>query len=1374
MNEYLKKPWDENPPDKYDIESSEFIKNNFHAFEYWRLMLEISHFFIDASRYDPITGKSMNQSLINILDVLNQEHKKIDIIPEDNIYRTCEKCFKALEYIISNPRRKILREHLILPIHKAKEMDTRCMTWLSKQPGRKLREKIGAKQKVMTVKRNSSYDILENRVVVRFIKDFKTFLSNRINWLPSTNQQDIKILKDTLKLLKTLPDSKLSNIERAIEIKPNNVLLSDKKYNRIWRAVHWLRHYDEEIALLWNNGINRFTSLITWRIITELRSFNEIILFDEFCKVEPGFKTKNAGIILYGNIDDSIQRKNLYILGNKIYKLQVGSINSSLMIIIEEFINNKTIKYSSKNRKIINFNFNFDIDFDNKVIFSSNIFENNKKTKTITKKVSLDNIDALISLIINDIKKDFNLTKPIIKKMIKKDVSGNIGANFSLISPGIIYENNIVKLDSYLYSVKLSLGEDFDYLVGKKNRILNPFFGDIISINGFWSEKKQNHREIPEMLYRVLDKIKINSNISSFSNLAIAFPDNMDEFNQIEMRSSISTLFGKISFPWRSVSTLLGWQTLEDFKKSGIREGNAVIVLDTDATELTFSCLIAHYDEKLENYSNSKGIYWERRPLFIEVSGLGELSFIEFQRRYLFLYIKEKFGNLKDKKKIVDFILNTGKCEELILNKKEIYIPINKDETEWIKINYDSNIIKEIVNKWIKFFNDKYRKLSMELKPNKIKASIKVKEIKFVIVGHLLSLNKIKNTIQSKKIISLYRDIDLIAKGAESYLNRFDNGLKTYKDWVPELWLKTQRDKIQLSEGRLVSPGEKISEDIKKVLVLPANQEFIAFPLSRDENSDKDMAFEAILESSHFPLSKPMDIKMKVEYVYGEGAFRLIILPYKIENPPFKELEVKWKRGDEGKKQQAASIKNERPQMPAKINPEPIIDNIVNMIDDFENYFNDEKFLSRVTSIADLKKGMIFKGEIVNIIKNGLFIDNGYGVDSYMYTSETDNYLAGDIIYSEILKIKENEFTTISDFNELKEGYLFTGVVNEVKWNGYMVDIGIYEKGFLYDKGKEYNIVEGDTIWVKIGKINPDGFYFLNLVNKYSVSLINLKSKYIEIELKKILQTSFEKLNKKSINNINNIIVPKLLKNQNTEYLLNYLGDFCPEYIIDNILGDIKSNNGDIQRHAYLQIGYLFASKLKNKKLLKEVMKQVLFLYNDKQNLKSFNRLNRPLGALAMGIWGNEEFIHSLNNLDSNYIHILLGIIEERYKRLPADIKKNKDIMNDKYKIGMLSVPFRNNNELLFGLLMLRGQDNDLFKAGTPRILKIAKKIIEIDRVFMENGHESKSRFNFELSSEDDKERKKDMSKFVYILNSYLTGEDVSSRIKIKDISLDD
>jgi hypothetical protein len=56
----------------------------------------------------------------------------------------------------------------------------------------------------------------------------------------------------------------------------------------------------------------------------------------------------------------------------------------------------------------------------------------------------------------------------------------------------------------------------------------------------------------------------------------------------------------------------------------------------------------------------------------------------------------------------------------------------------------------------------------------------------------------------------------------------------------------------------------------------------------------------------------------------------------------------------------------------------------------------------------------------------------------------------------------------------------------------------------------------------------------------------------------------------------------------------------------------------------------------------------------------------------------------------------------------------------------------------------------------------------------MKHGHECKSRFNFELSKEDDKERDREMSRFVYILNSYLTGEDVSSRIKIKDISIDD
>ncbi len=445
---------------------------------------------------------------------------------------------------------------------------------------------------------------------------------------------------------------------------------------------------------------------------------------------------------------------------------------------------------------------------------------------------------------------------------------------------------------------------------------------------------------------------------------------------------------------------------------------------------------------------------------------------------------------------------------------------------------------------------------------------------------------------------------------------------------------------------------------------------------------------------------------------------------------------------------------------------------------------------------------MIFKGIVKRKIKTGaLFIDNGYGVDSYM-PNPIGNYSNGDIIYSQISRVSENKLVKINSFDELNKKHIYKGTVVEERYNGVMVDIEIEENGFIFDKNS--SLVEGDIVLVKLGRISDDNFYFLNEVSQYNISVneVNIERlkenelrkqnkisnnkqnekmkkswRNLELEIKYLLQADFNNLTLISISKIKNKIIPFLRENKRLEEKLSCLGNYCPQNLLKKISLDIQSNEGDIQRIAYLQMGNLLATRTESNDSIKLVMKQISFLYNDTINPKSFNRLNRPLGALAMGIWGNEKFIHSLNNIDSNYIHILLGIIEERYKRLPHDIKYHNDknnILKDRKEAGMLTVPFRNNNELLFGLLMLRGKDNDLFKAGGARILKIADKIIEIDKIFMAHGHECKSRFNFELSKDDDKDRDHKISKFVYILNSYLTGEDVSSRIKIKDISIDD
>jgi len=1496
MTETIIKPWELNTPDKYYIENPKFIEENNLQFIYWKSLLYISHFLVDACRYDPITGKAIHQSLTNVLTTLNKETKKTDIIPEDNIYRTCKKNLNALDEILNNPRKKIHREHLISPIHKVKEIDTRCMAWLSKQPGKKIREKIGAKQKAMTVIRNTSFDILENRVVVRFIKDFIIFLSNRLKWLPNTNEKDIKVLIDTFKLLKTLPDSPLVNVKRAIEIKPNNVLLSDKKYNRIWRAVHWLKHYDEEIKLLWDNGINRLTSLIYWRIIAKLSAYENVIIFDEFCKVEPGFNTHHAGIVFnrsgnWNNIDKDAQIIELYTKGDVFHSIKIGLKDTSIAMIVNKFNGDKILS-KTDNGIALKFDYKFELDDKDDLMFSVQKNAHSDSSKYDIYKMDINSCDLFVDTVTKILEEYCTLGENSEKK--NEIISDNrIGFNLSLSRPHI-YNINGIKTQNkrYLYSSKQDSPDRADYIVGLSNRNLNLDTNKIYSFNDFWHEI--DNTEITDSLYRVLKKITEDCKFSSSTDIAIAFPDSLDEFSQNEMRSSISTLFGSISFPWRSVSALLGWQTLPSFNSSNIKKGTAVIILDTDSPEFTFSCLIAHDNIELKDYSNSNGIYWERRPLFIEISDLEKLSFIQFQRDYLNDYIDEYFNDLKEKEKIINFLINTGKAEEIIINRESVYIPSKKTNDRWMKFNYNPGIIDKISDKWFVLFEKKFLELKNKIIPGNIKASIPIKKIQYAIFGELIKSDVLKSKINVRSQLVFLDSIDYAGIGSASYLDRKNRKLETYKDWVPELWLKGQSKMIRLSEGRLVTPGDKISETINKILELPADQKFIAFPLSRDEKHEEKIAFEAILESSHFPLSETLDVKMKVEYTYGEGAFKLILSPLDPGKAPFKKLDVKWKRGDEGAKQIAASIKNERPQMHAKIKAGPVIKNIVKIIDDFENQLNklnkelniaeskinDDMFISngKISNVEDIKNGMIFKGRVKSITRNGaLFIDNGYGVDSYMQ-SPNGKYSVGDVIYSVTSSIKEKKTSVISCIEEFTENILVEGrvidcfrnnlvvdlgigITGEIVWtkkqynkndiiyvkkeyykenkpikvddfedlgindivdgevvgeyNGaHFIDIGIEKDGFLPNNGRIYEI--GENILIRILKINKDEKKFvvektnyqkliLKDYDKFKVELKNIniellkkdefrnqkrifyiktetttkKSlKSLELEIKKLLLANFDKLSKTSISNINKKIIPFLDNYKNIQDLLFYFGDYCPDNNINSTIEKINIINNSIE----IEKNELEKRKLRGKlafcyhllgRALGNNMDNIALEFIIDDISKNKSDINRPLGAFANGILKNEKLLFNVNKKIPALIENFLAIIEKRYKNIQKGLIKDKSILGTGDHIILLR-PFQYNNELLFGLLMLRGEDNDLFKAGSFRILKIAEKIIEIDKVFMKHGHECKSRFNFEISPKDEKKIDRNMSRFVYILNSYLTGEDVSSRVRIKDIILDD
>ncbi|GAA7459003.1 DUF2357 domain-containing protein [Helicobacter pylori] len=152
---------------------------------------------------------------------------------KDDLYFLCQFVEPALKAIFDNLNTNICREHLKMPLEKAREFDAKCALYLAKRPGRSLKEKL-YDNKVLSVKRYVNVNTHENRFLKRFVKE----LLKTIHWREIEFQEVFERLISSIKTF--LKSEVAQQIDEKQMIIPNNLLHFDKHYKRIFKVHNWL------------------------------------------------------------------------------------------------------------------------------------------------------------------------------------------------------------------------------------------------------------------------------------------------------------------------------------------------------------------------------------------------------------------------------------------------------------------------------------------------------------------------------------------------------------------------------------------------------------------------------------------------------------------------------------------------------------------------------------------------------------------------------------------------------------------------------------------------------------------------------------------------------------------------------------------------------------------------------------------------------------------------------------------------------------------------------------------------------------------------------------------------------------------------------
>jgi len=145
---------------------------------------------------------------------------------------------KDVVRLATSPRRILRRERQRTPVGRVQQMDSACLAWLVRQPGRTAVEKAGPTQEILAVVRTEDYDTLENRVlkdfVIRCIAAADLYIGeHRTRFEASDRYKAVAALRNRCQRI--LRETPLVHVHSLSAIpQPNYVLLHDPAYRELW------------------------------------------------------------------------------------------------------------------------------------------------------------------------------------------------------------------------------------------------------------------------------------------------------------------------------------------------------------------------------------------------------------------------------------------------------------------------------------------------------------------------------------------------------------------------------------------------------------------------------------------------------------------------------------------------------------------------------------------------------------------------------------------------------------------------------------------------------------------------------------------------------------------------------------------------------------------------------------------------------------------------------------------------------------------------------------------------------------------------------------------------------------------------------------
>lgn len=213
----------------------------------YRLLFQLQDILIGLMEFDPASDEVLPTTVDDVLRWMGQDYGGKEVWWNDRLQHIVDFAAPAIRHILESTRSRNIREHRIVRPEKVWETDSTCMRWLSIQPGYTLRQKIASRQRMMGVFHDTSIDTTENRLLKALLERLDILLMEKE---ACCKRLGIQPPPETDRFIGTvhrwLAGEEAAQIRPWNHLPPNNPLLNDKHYRKIWKAWIALQSLDEQ------------------------------------------------------------------------------------------------------------------------------------------------------------------------------------------------------------------------------------------------------------------------------------------------------------------------------------------------------------------------------------------------------------------------------------------------------------------------------------------------------------------------------------------------------------------------------------------------------------------------------------------------------------------------------------------------------------------------------------------------------------------------------------------------------------------------------------------------------------------------------------------------------------------------------------------------------------------------------------------------------------------------------------------------------------------------------------------------------------------------------------------------------------------------